>query len=339
MAQVPEAVLKEIRGKDYKPVYFLYGDEPYYIDLIAEELEKRVVAESEKGFNQFVIYGKDTDIAGALGYAKRYPFMAERQLVLVKEANKLSGMDQKEQLARLEEYALNPLASTVLVLCYHDKADERRTHVKAFAKHGALVHSKRLYDNKLPEWVTNYCHTHGVKISPKAVQMLVNNIGNDLKRIVSEIQKILINLKVGEGVDADLIERYVGISKDYNVFEFQKALQNRDVEKANRIAVYFAVNPRDNPLAPILIILFGFFSKVLLTHASPDRSDNGLASLLGVNPFFVKDYVQAARNYPVAKVADIIHALRQADAQMKGVDSGSIQDGELLRELVFAIIH
>lgn len=339
MAQVPEAVLKEIRGKDYKPVYFLYGDEPYYIDLIAEELEKRVVTESEKGFNQFVIYGKDTDIAGALGYAKRYPFMAERQLVLVKEANKLSGMEQKDQLARLEEYALNPLRSTVLVLCYHDKADERRTHVKAFAKHGALVHSKRLYDNKLPEWVTNHCHTHGVKISPKAVQMLVNNIGNDLKRIVSEIQKILINLKVGEGVDADTVERYVGISKDYNVFEFQKALQIRDVEKANRIAAYFAANPRDNPLAPILIILYGFFTKVLMTHVSPDRSDSGLATQLGVNPFFVKDYIQAARNYPVGKVADIIHALRQTDAQMKGVDSGSIQDGELLRELVFAIMH
>ncbi|MPR36399.1 DNA polymerase III subunit delta [Salmonirosea aquatica] len=339
MAQTPESVLKEIRGKDFKPVYFLYGDEPYYIDLIAEELEKRVVSEAEKGFNQFVIYGKDTDIASILGYAKRYPFMAERQLVLVKEANKLSGMDQKEQLARLEEYALNPLASTVLVFCYHDKADERRTHIKAFSKKGTLVQSKRLYDNKLPEWVTSYCHTHGVKISPKAVQMLVSNIGNDLKRIVSEIQKILINLKAGEGVDADLIEKYVGISKEYNVFEFQKALMHRDVEKANRIATYFAANLRDNPLAPILIILYGFFSKVLLTHASSDRSEQGLASLLGVNPFFVKDYTLATRNYPVAKVADIIHSLRQTDAQMKGVESGSVQDGELLRELVFTIIH
>lgn len=339
MVQTPEAVLKDIRAKHFKPVYFLYGDEPYYIDLIAEELEKRVVTEAEKGFNQFVIYGKDSDLSGALSYAKRYPFMADRQLVLVKEAQKLSGMDQKEQQARLEEYALNPLESTVLVLCFHDKADERRTHIKAIAKQGAVVHSKRLYENKLPDWVTGYCHTHGVKISPKAVQMLVNNIGNDLKRIVSEIQKILVNLKAGEGVDADLVEKYVGISKEYNVFEFQKALVHRDVEKANRIAGYFAANAKENPLAPILIILYGFFSKVLLTHASPDRSDNGLAALLGVNPFFVKDYTLAARQYPVSRLSAIIRHLRLADARMKGVEAGSITEGELLRELVFDIIH
>ena len=339
MAQTPESVLKEIRAKQFKPVYFLYGDEPYYIDLIAEELEKRVVPEAEKGFNQFVIYGKDSDLAGALGYAKRYPFMAERQLVWVKDAHQLSGIKDKDQQQRLEDYALNPLGSTVLVLCHHDKADERKTYVKACAKHGAVVHSKRLYDNKLPDWVRNYCHVQGVKISPKAEQMLVSNIGNDLKRMVSEIQKILINLKAGEGIDADLIEKYVGISKEYNVFEFQKALGQRDVFKANNIAAHFAANPKDNPLAPVLIILYSFFTKVLQTHAAPDRSEGGLASLLGVNPFFVKDYTQAARNYPIGKVADIIRSLRRADAQMKGVESGSIDDGELLRQLVFEIIH
>ncbi|GHB82128.1 DNA polymerase III subunit delta [Persicitalea jodogahamensis] len=339
MAQTPESVLKEIRAKQFKPVYFLYGDEPYYIDLIAEELEKRVVPAAEKGFNQFVIYGKDTDMAGALGYAKRYPFMAERQLVWVKDAHHLSGIKEKEQLQRLEDYALNPLTSTVLVLCYHDKADERKSFIKACGKSGAVVHSKRLYDNKLPEWVRNYCHAQGIKISPKAEQMLVTNIGNDLKRIVSEIQKVVINLKAGEGVDADAIERFVGISKEYNVFEFQKALGQRDVLKANNIAHHFAANPKDNPLAPILIILFSFFTKVMLTHAATDRSDGGLASLLGVNPFFVKDYTLAARNYSMGKVAKIIHDLRYADAQMKGVDAGSVDDGELLKQLVFEIIH
>lgn len=339
MALSPEAVLKEIRAKQLKPVYFLYGDESYYIDLIAAELEKRVVPESGKDFNQFVIYGKDTDLAGALGYAKRFPFMADRLLVIVKESNKLGGMDQKEQQVRLEEYANNPLPSTVLVFCHQDKADERRTYIKAFNKHGVVVHSKKLYDNKLPDWVSNYCHTHGVKISPKAIQMLVNNIGNDLKRLVAEIQKILINLRAGEGVDADLVERYVGISKEYNVFEFQKALARRDVLKANEIAAYFAANPKDNPLAPVLIILFGFYSKVLMVHAATDRSDGGLASLLGVNPFFVKDYVQAARNYPVAKAAYVIHCLRNADARMKGVEGGGITEGALLRELVFEVIH
>ncbi|TDB66968.1 DNA polymerase III subunit delta [Arundinibacter roseus] len=339
MALTPEAVLKEIRAKKIKPLYFIYGDEPYYIDLLAEELEKRVVSESEKGFNQFVIYGKDTDITGVLGYARRYPFMAERQLILVKEAHKLSGFDQKENQKRLEEYALNPLASTVLVFCFHDKADERKTFIKAMNQHGAVVQSKRLYDNKLPEWVTNFCHSHGVKISPKAIQMLVDNIGNDLKRLVSEIQKMLINLKAGEGIDATLIEQYVGISKEYNVFEFQKALANRDVLKANRIANYFASNPKDNPLAPMVIILYNFFSKVLMTHVAPDRSEQGLASLLGVNPFFVKDYTHAARNYPVYALAAIIHTLRQTDARLKGVEGGATTEGELLKDLVFRIIH
>lgn len=339
MALTPEAILKEIRAKHYKPVYFIYGDEPYYIDLIADELEKNIVPESEKGFNQFIIYGKDADLASVLSYAKRYPFMAERQLVLVKEAHKLGGFDQKDQQSRLEEYANNPLTSTVLVFCFQDKADERRTHIKAFNKKGAVVQSKKLYDNKLPEWVTNYCHTHGVKISPKAVQMLVDNIGNDLKRLVSETQKMLINLKTGEGIDAELIEKYVGISKEYNVFEFQKALVMRDVYKSNKIANYFASNPKDNPLAPILIILYNFFSKVLLAHGSPDRSDHGLAALLSVNPFFVKDYTAAMRNYPVAKVARIIHFLRIADAQLKGVEGGAAKEGDLLKELVFKVIH
>jgi DNA polymerase III subunit delta len=334
-----ESLLKDIRARQFKPVYLLHGDEPYYIDLLAEELEKRVVPEAEKGFNQFVLYGKDTDLAGVVGYARRYPFMAERQLVLVKEAHKLGGLDQKDQQARLEEYALNPLMSTVLVLCFQDKADERRTYVKAIAKHGVVLLSKRMYDNKLPDWIMSYCHTHGVKISPKAVQLLVDNIGNDLKRLASEIQKILINLKAGEGIDATQIEKYVGISKEYNVFEFQKALIQRDVLKANRVAAFFATHPKENPLPAILIILYNFFSKVLMLHASKDKSEQGLAALLGVNPFFVRDYTLAARNYPVAKVAFVIHSLRLADAQAKGVEAGGISEGELLKELVFRIIH
>ncbi|GAB2771368.1 DNA polymerase III subunit delta [Rhabdobacter roseus] len=339
MATTPESVLKEIRSKQFKPVYFLYGDEPYYLDTLSEELENRVVPESEKDFNQFVLYGKDTDVAGVLSYARRYPFMAERQLVLVKEAQRLGGIDQKDHQARLEDYVLNPLSSTVLVFCFHAKADERKTFVKAFNQHGVVVQSKKLYDNKLPEWVGNYCRAEGVKISPKAIQMLVDNIGNDLKRLTNEIQKVMVNLRVGDGIDADLVERYVGISKEYNVFEFQKALIQRDVLKANQIAAHFAANPKDNPLAPMLIILYGFFSKVLITHATADRSERGLASALGVNPYFVKDYTLAARHYPMAKAARIIHYLRHCDSQLKGVEGGATSEGELLKELVFKMLH
>lgn len=339
MAQTPDIVLKEIRSKKFRPIYFLHGDEPYHIDSIAEELEKRVVPESEKGFNQFVLYGKDTDVAGVLSYARRFPFMAERQLILVKDANKLGGIEQKEQQARLEDYALNPLNSTVLVFCFHANADERKAFIKSINTNGVVVQSKKMYDNKLPEWVASFCQHEGVKISPKAVQMLVDNIGNDLKRLSNEIRKILVNLRVDEGIDAAAIERFVGISKEYNVFEFQKALMTRDVMKANQIATYFSQNSKDNPLAPILIILFGFYTKVLLAHASKDKSEKGLATELGVNPYFVKDYLLAIRNYPLPKVANIIHYLRECDARLKGLDGVSIPEGELLKELVFKIVH
>jgi DNA polymerase-3 subunit delta len=339
MAQSPDVALKEIKSKKYKPLYFLHGDEPFFIDNIAEELEKRIVPESEKGFNQFVLYGKDTDVAGVLSYARRFPFMAERQLVLVKDANKLGGIEQKEQQARLEDYANNPLTSTVLVLCFHNNADERKSYIKAFNTHGLVVQSKKMYDNKLPEWVSSFCQAEGVKISPKAIQMIVDNIGNDLKRLTNEIRKIMVNLNPDQGIDADAVERFIGISKEYNVFEFQKALANRDALKANRIATYFSANSRDNPLAPILIILYNFFGKVLLTHASKDKSEKGLAAELGVNPFFVKDYNHAARNFPMNKAVNVIHYLREADARMKGLDGVAIPEGELLKELVFKIIH
>ena len=339
MAQTPDVVLKEIKAKKFKPLYFLHGDEPFYIDVIADALEERVVPESEKGFNQFVLYGKDTDVAGVLSYARRYPFMAERQLIIVKDANKLGGMEQKEQQARLEDYASNPLHSTVLIFCFHANADERKTFIKAFNTHGHVVQSKKMYDNKLPDWVSSYCQSEGVKISPKAVQMMVDNIGNDLKRLTNEIRKIMVNLRVDQGIDAEVVERFVGISKEYNVFEFQKALLMRDVIKANKIASHFSSNPKDNPLAPILIILFGFFSKVLLVHASQDKSEKGLAAALGVNPFFVKDYSLAARNYPLPKVAHVIHYLRESDSRLKGLDGVSTPEGELLKELVFKIVH
>jgi DNA polymerase III subunit delta len=339
MAVTPDVILKELRGKIYKPVYFLYGDEPYYLDVIADTLEMQVVPEHEKGFNQFIIYGKDSDVAGVLSYARRFPFMAERQLVLVKDANKLGGIEQKEQLARLEDYVLNPLKSTVLILCFQASADERKSYIKAFNTHGAVVQSKKLYDNKLPEWVAGYCQGEGLKISPKAVQMLVDNIGNDLKRLTNEIKKIVVNLRVDQGIDADVVERFVGISKEYNVFEFQKSLIVRDVIKANRIASHFASNSKDNPLAPILIILFGFYSKLLLAHASKDKSEKGLAAELGINPYFVKDYSLAMRNYPLPKVVQIVHYLRECDGRLKGLDGVSYSEGELLRELVFKIVH
>ncbi len=339
MAVAPDVVLKELKKNVFHPIYFLHGDEPYYIEAIAAQLESRVVAESDRSFNQFVLYGKDTDVTGVLGNARRFPFISERQLVIVKEAQRLGGLDQKEQQKRLEEYANHPVPSTVLVFCHQAPADERKAFMKAIGNRGVVVQSKKMYDNKLPDWVADYCHQAGVKISPKAIQMLVDFIGNDLKRISNEIQKIMVNLKAGEPVDAGTVEKYVGISKEYNVFEFQKALQQRDILKANSIVLYFSGNKKDNPLAPVLIILFSFFTKVLMVHAAPDRSERAVAAHLGVNPFFAKDYLAASRAYPYSKTVRIISYIRAADARLKGVEGGTVDEGELLRDLVFKILH
>lgn len=344
MIPAVDALLKDIRNKRIAPVYLVHGDEPYYLDRIAEELEKVAVPVAERGFNQFVLFGKDTDVGAVLNYARRYPFMAERQLVLVKEAQQMAGIGDKSAQTLLEDYALNPLSSTILMLCYTKEdgkpgLDERKAWVKAFGAKGKLLGVKKIYDNKVPDWVGEYCREQGAKVSPKACQLLADHIGNDLKRLAGEIDKILINLHVGEEISAATVERLVGISKEYNVFELQKALCQRDVVKANQIVDYFARNPKDNPLVVILAQLFSYFGKVLLVQSSKDQSEKALASLLGVNPFFVKDYLSAARRFPLLKVADIIHAIRRADAHSKGIEAPTMHEGDILRELVFSVLH
>lgn len=239
----------------------------------------------------------------------------------------------------LEDYAARPLSSTVLVLCFQGNFDMRKALPKVFEKNGALIHSKKLYDNKLPDWVGEYARGLGAKISIKAIQMLVENIGNDLKRITSEIDKMLLNLSINEEITAGVVEKYVGISKEYNVFELQKALTQRDVVKSNKIAVYLAANPKENPLPQVLIILYNFFSKVLVVHGTPDKSEGNLASVLGVGPFFVKDYLSAARQYSLMHVVKAIKAIRQADNASKGIDAGSMDESAILQELVFTILH
>ncbi len=339
MIPAVETLLKDIRAKRIQPIYLLHGDEPYYLDRIADEIEKVTIPAAERGFNQFVLFGKDTDVGGVINYARRYPFMAERQLVLVKEAQQLNGLKDKASQTLLEEYALNPLTSTTLVICHNDLLDERKAWIKAFGKKGVLLGVKKLYENKLVDWIGDYCRQQGARVSIKACQLLADHIGNDLKRLASEIDKVLLNLRVDEEISAATVERLVGISKEYNVFELQKALVQRDVVKANRIVDYFGRNAKDNPLIVILGQLFSYFSKVLLVQSSKDQSDKALASLLGVNPFFVKDYLQAARTFPLVKVAAIIHAIRRADALSKGIDAPTMSESDVLKQLVFEVLH
>jgi DNA polymerase-3 subunit delta len=339
MPKAPAEILKDLKKKVYAPLYLLHGDEPFYLDKVSDYIEDNALSAADRSFNQFVFFGKDLTIPALLSHAKRFPMMAERQLILVKEAQGLQGIEQKEMQLALENYTKNPLASTVLVLVFKTAADERKTWVKAFDKAGVMMPSKKLYDSKIPDWILEYCHENGLKISRKAIEMLIENVGNDLKRLASEIDKIMLNLRVDEEINAQVVEKFVGISKEYNYFEFQKALINRDVLKANQIVNFFASNPKDNPLAPIVLLLYNFFSKVLLTHATPDKSERNLAVVLGVNPFFTKDYNLAIRNYNLAKVVQIIHEIKKLDLKSKGVESGSLSDAEALREMTFRILH
>lgn len=332
-------ILKSIKKDTLKPLYFLHGEEPFHIEQMIDKIQQLAIPAHEKGFNEFVLFGKDLNMGALLNYARRFPMMADRQLIVVKDAQQIQGIDQKENQKLLEDYALQPLSSTILILAFNNVQDERKTWVKAFGKNGILHNSKKFYDNQLPEFLADYCHSKGVKISMKAIQLLIEHIGNDLKRLTSEIDKVVLNVKLGEGIDADTIQKFVGISKEYNVFELQKALIQRDVMRANQIIIYFGNNPKDNPIQPILIILYNFFSKVLLVHASNDKSEGGIASLLKVNSFFAKDYLNASKNYSLHKLTSVIHSLKIADLKSKGVDTGEESEGDILQKLVFEILH
>lgn len=340
MASTPESVLKDLKANKYAPVYFLQGDEPYYIDLISDYIEKYCIQEHEKSFNQTVLYGKDTNTNTVLQHAKKFPMMAERQVVIVKEAQELSDLSKEAGEKFLNAYIQNPLPSTVLVFCHKYKTlDGRKSLGKNMDKFSVLVTTKKMYDNQLPEWITNFFTDKGFKIHPKAALLLAENIGNDLSRLANESEKLLINLKDKKEVDEALVEKYVGISKEYNVFELQKALTNRDVVKANKIINYFEANPKNNPIIPTLAALFGFFNKILLVHGLDDKSDGSIAKTLGVNPFFAKDYSSAARSFPVQKTINIIHYLHEADLRSKGIGSNSMEEGQIMKELVFKILH
>ena len=340
MAQTADSVLKDLKAGRYAPVYFLQGDEPYFIDKIAGYIEKNALSESEKGFNQMVMYGKDVDITAILNNARRYPMMSERQVVIVKEAKDIQDINRQEAQTMLENYVKKPLPSTVLVICHKYKTlDGRKLLTKTLDKHAVFVTTKKLYDNQVPDWITQYVTELGFTIDRKAAFMLTEFIGNDLERLSNEIDKVVINFQEKVQIDAALIQKYVGISKEYNVFELQKALAVRDVVKANRIVQYFEANPKNHPVIPMIAMLFNYFSRLLLIHHSGERSEGGVAKLLKINPFFAKEYLLALQNYNLPTVIRNISLLRQADLQSKGIDSGGMTEGQLLKELVFKLLH
>jgi DNA polymerase-3 subunit delta len=340
MASSPEKVLKDLQKENFATIYFLQGEEPFYVDLISDYLEKNVVPEHEKGFNQVVLYGKDTDIRTILNYCRKYPMMGNRQLILVKEAQDISDLGKDEAQQILESYLKNPLPSTILALCHKHKTLKKSTKLyKSLDNHGVVVNSAKLYDNQIPDWIRQYVSSKGHHINEKAVQILSENIGNNLEKISNEINKILVNFKGKIHIDEQIIDKYVGINRDYNIFEFQKALSGRDILKANKIINYFAANPREHPVIFLLTMLYSYYSKLLLVHQHKQKPEKELASLTGISPFFLKEYLLAARNFPIKKIVENIHYLREADLISKGVDSGKFSEKELLQELTFKLLH
>jgi DNA polymerase-3 subunit delta len=327
-------IVADIKKGNIKPIYFLMGEEPYYIDAISDYIEKNVLAEEEKGFNQMLLYGRDVTIDDIAGNAKRYPMMAERQVVIVKEAQDLSRTIEK-----LSEYASNPQPSTVLVINYkYKKIDKRKALYKAIKKTGGVVfESKKLYENKVADWIRRVLAGQNYTISPKAAQMLVEFLGTDLSKIVNELNKLKIMLPEGTQISAEDIEEHIGISKDYNNFELRKAIGAGDTVKAFKIVKYFADNPKDNPMILTVSLLFGFFSQLLHYHGLNDKNPRNVVAALRINPYFVDEYISAARNYPMKKVSMVISILREFDVRNKGVNSNSVPQGDLLKELLVRI--
>ena len=328
-------IVNEIKQGNIKPIYFLMGEEPYYIDKLTEYIENNILTEEEKGFNLMVLYGKDVSIEDVISNAKRYPMMADRQVVIVKEAQELSRTIEK-----LESYAENPQPTTVLVFAYKYKTlDKRKKVTKLLDKAGVVFESKKLYENQVGDWIKRVLAGKNYGIEPKAAAMLVEFLGNDLGKISNELDKLAIILPAGSTITPKLIEDNIGISKDYNVFELRKAIGEKNQLKAYKIADYFANNPKDNPLVMTVGLVFGFFSQLLQYHGLKDKNPANVAKMLKVNPFFVKDYDIALRNYPMRKVSAIVGSLRDIDVKSKGVGANAVSQADLLREMLYKIFN
>ena len=330
-----EEIISDLKKRIFKPVYFLAGEEPYYIDLIINYIEDKILSEEEKAFNQIILYGDDTNISAIIDTARRFPMMSSHQVVIIKEAQSIKNIDN------LALYLENPLISTILVFSYKYKTLDKRTKLyKSLRKDAIYFESNRIRDYLIPSWIERYLMTKGIKTDPTASAMLTEYLGTDLHKIVNELDKLIITLPSTKPViTTSLIEKNIGISKDYNNFELQKAIGEKNILKANMIVYYFADNPKDNPVNLTIASLFGYFSKILTYHYLTDKSKNNVAAALRINPFFVKDYEASAVKYNVSKTVRIISILRTYDMRSKGYNDPGTDPGDLLKEVVYKILH
>lgn len=329
-----EQIISDLGRKLYHPIYFLQGDEDYFIDKISDFIEENVLEPSEKDFNLSILYGLETDVQTLISIAKRYPMMASYNVVILKEAQNLKKLDE------IESYLEKPSPTTILVINYkYKKLDKRKKLSKSIAKNGVVFTSDKFRDFEASPWVEKYVKQKKMNITAKAASILLEFLGNNIAKIANEIDKMAVILNEGEEITPEVIEKNIGVSKDYNVFELNNALAYKKVEKANRIIKHFANNPKAYPLPMLMPGMYGFFSKMLLFQALKNKSDKEIASKLGVNPFFLKDYKAASAHYSTKKLARIISYLRECDNRSKGIGNTSADGGELLKELVFKILH
>ena len=335
MATTDKQLIADIKAGNYKPVYLLTGEENYYIDEVSDFFENEVIDETMRDFDLSVMYGRDVDMATVINDAKRYPMMSPVHLVLVKEAQDIDT----RQWELLATYLDHPSEKGVIVFCYrHKKLDKRTAAYKAIDKKGCVYETPKVWDNQVPTWIKNEVMSKGFSINEKATYLIAESVGNDLGKIANELMKLYPLLPVGGTIDETLVEQQIGISKDYNIFELQKAIGRRDPVMCNRIVNHFAANPKKNPIQMMLPVLYGYFLKIMFYHQLENKSD--AAKVLGVAPTFVKDYASAAANYPLGKLATCIGYLYDADLRSKGVrNSGNVTDSELMKELIFKVIH
>ncbi|GAK97054.1 DNA polymerase III delta subunit [Nonlabens tegetincola] len=327
-------ILSDLKQKKYQPVYFLCGEESYFIDLVSNYIENNVLDESEKGFNQVILYGKETNMAAVLENAKRFPMMADYQVVIVKEAQHLS-----KQLDQLTSYLEQPQQTTILCFAYKYKTPDGRSKAgKLLKKHSVYLESKPLYENKVPAFITDILKSKGYRIDPKATQMLVEYLGTDLNKINNELGKLEIVHPKDQPITPQVIEDNIGISKDYNNFELRKAIGNRDIVKVHRIINYFGENPKDHPIVLTIGQLYSFYTQLLKVHALSDKNPANVARAAGVNPYFANEIITAARNFPMKYCSRAIKLIRKADMQSKGVGSHQLSQNDILKELIVNIM-
>lgn len=332
-------IVKDFQKREFANIYLFYGEEPYYIDELSDYLTENVLNEIEKQFNQVVLYGRDSSAAQLINSSKQFPMVGDKQLVVLREAQDMD-LKKEENLNILLAYCNHPQPSTILVICHKYKAPAAKLlKLLTTSAKAVTLESKKKYDNEMPAWITAQVKNHGYSISDKAALMLVEFLGNNLEKINNELGKLYINHPKTKVITENEIEKFIGISKDYNIFEFQRALASKNVAKANQIANYFSLNPNENSLFKTIPMVFNFFSKVLLIHSLPDKSEASIMAKAKLTSFNKKDYIDAYRNYPAKKVQDIIGWIRECNVRALGIDNYSTDQGELLRELVFKIMH